>query len=65
MTPKPPPTSGAMTRTCSSDIPSALAMALRTAKGTCVESHTVKSLEFSSCEARTARGSMGMPATRG
>ena len=40
-------------------------MALRTAKGTWVESQTVKRPVAASWEARTARGSMGMPATRG
>ena len=40
-------------------------MALRTAKGTCVDDQTSRAPVALSSDARTPRVSMGMPATRG
>ena len=63
--PKPPPTSGATTRTLSSATSSALATAARTLKGTWVEDHTVRRPLSASGAASTARPSIGTPVTRG
>ncbi|PYN83576.1 MAG: hypothetical protein DMD96_01700 [Candidatus Rokuibacteriota bacterium] len=65
MAPKPPPTSGAITRTCSSARPSAAATAARTANGICVDAHTVSRPSGASGCATTPRGSIGIAATRG
>src|SRR6185369_14365787 len=61
--PKPPPTSGATTRTLASGSSSAPATAVRTLKGTWVDDHTVR--RSPSGTASTARPSMGTPVTRG
>ena len=57
--PKPPPSSGTMTRTFDSGIASVSATPLRAANGVCVEDQTVTR---SPCHwATTARGSIGTP----
>src|SRR5205823_5260877 len=61
-TPKPPPTSGAITRTRSGARPSSRATSSRIRWGTCVEDQMV-SAPFSQ-RAATARGSSGTPASR-
>ena len=65
--PKPPPTSGAITRIDASGTSSAVAIAVRTLKGTWVDDHTVSRPPSASgpATASTARPSIGTPVTRG
>jgi hypothetical protein len=63
--PKPPPTSGAITRTRSSASPSISEIRVRTANGTWVEDHTVSSSRPPSQAATTPRVSSGLPPVRG
>ncbi len=64
LTPKPPPTSGAMTRTMLWDRPRVAAMSFRSIWGAWWVSHTTIPLVRGSGAARAARGSIVMPASR-